>query len=148
MHCSAEKESIVAEMEKVGLMKKGGAEKDGAVFDSIVCTRVLCSVPKPEETVRGLYQLLKPGGKMLICEHVMNPWWTRKGSMIARGLQLVYSLLGWSFFMGDCSMNRDTGKILKDVASEDGGWEYVELDSHFGWSPMSYVSGMLVKKNV
>lgn len=146
MHCSAEKESLVPALEKNGLLDDAKVNK-GGVFDSIVCTRVLCSVPRPEETIGGLYGLLKPGGKMLVCEHVVNPWTTRKGSMLARGFQVLYTLLGWSFFMGDCHMNRDTGKILREVAEGDGGWESVDLDSHFEWSTLPYVSGVLVKRS-
>ena len=128
-------------------MKKVGLDSEG-VFDSIVCTRVLCSVPRPEETIGGLYRLLKPGGKMLVCEHVVNPWTTRKGSKLARAIQGLYTILGWSFFMGDCHMNRDTGKILKEAASADGGWESVDLESDFEWTTLPYVSGVLVKKNI
>lgn len=146
VHCSAEKESLVPAMEKIGLLADARDVK--GVFDSIVCTRVLCSVPRPQETIEGLYKLLKPGGKLLVCEHVVNPWTTKKGSIISRGFQVLYTMLGWSFFMGDCHMNRDTGKFLREVAKADGGWESVELEPHFGWSTLPYVSGELVKKNV
>jgi SAM-dependent methyltransferase len=37
--------------------------------DSILCTQVLCSVDRPEQVARRLYELLKPGGQLLFWEH-------------------------------------------------------------------------------
>ena len=48
--------------------------------------------------------------------------------------------------MGDCHMNRDTAKALRNVAAVDGGWESVELERSFEWGPLPYISGTLVKK--
>lgn len=148
LSCGAEPHSLLPELENQGLLPTGKNDsgKKGGVFDTIVCVRVLCSVPQPAETIEGLYQLLKPGGKMLICEHVANPWKTRKGSLVARVIQGLYQMLGWSFFIGDCHMNRDTGKILREVANHDGGWESVDMETSFGWSSLPYISGVLVKK--
>lgn len=87
------------------------AEAEGErIFDSIVCIRVLCSVPDPEKTIADLYSMLKPGGKMIILEHVKNPggFGTPGGSLVARTMQILYHALGWSFFVGDCHMDRDT----------------------------------------
>lgn len=39
-------------------------------IDSIVCICCLCTIPNAEENIRSLYQLLKPGGKLYIHEHV------------------------------------------------------------------------------
>ncbi|MCJ1476582.1 hypothetical protein MMC13_005248 [Lambiella insularis] len=41
-------------------------------IDTILSVQVLCSVPYPEEDVRRLYKLLKPGGQLVIYEHVGN----------------------------------------------------------------------------
>ena len=119
----------------------------GGIFDTIICVRVLCSVPDQEKTVRDLYAMLKPGGKVLVTEHVVNPWRTAKGSVVARTMQSIYHLFGWSFFLGDCSMLRDTGEALRRAADADGGWESVELEPSFGWAPLTYISGILVKKS-
>jgi SAM-dependent methyltransferase len=42
--------------------------KAGSV-DSIVCIGTLCSVKDPEQTMRWLYELLKPGGAFIFWEH-------------------------------------------------------------------------------
>ncbi|KAJ5089179.1 S-adenosyl-L-methionine-dependent methyltransferase [Penicillium argentinense] len=117
------------------------------IFDTIICVRVLCSVPEMEKTVDELYTLLKPGGKVLVTEHVVNPWRTAKGSILARIAQGVYQLLGWSFFIGDCALDRDTESVLRKVADRDGGWEVVDLERSFSWTAMPYISGTLVKKS-
>lgn len=40
--------------------------------DTILIIHVLCSVPDPITTVRRLYQYIKPGGKMIVCEHIQS----------------------------------------------------------------------------
>lgn len=122
------------------------ANRTAGIFDTIICVRVLCSVPQMERTTGELYKLLKPGGRLLIVEHVVNPWRSAKGSLAARVAQAVYMFLGWRFYIGDCCMDRDTEAALKKAADIDGGWENVELESHFEWSAMPYMSGVLTKK--
>lgn len=117
------------------------------IFDTILCVRVLCSVPEMETTVRELYGLLKPGGRLLVTEHVVNPWREAKGSVLARIMQGFYQMIGWSFFVGDCCLNRDTETVLRRAADVDGGWESVDLERSFGWSALPYISGSLVKKS-
>lgn len=156
MSCSAAASELVPALEKENVLS---ADKDtdptslrslretGGVFDTIICIRVLCSVPDLERTVSELYALLKPGGKMLVTEHVVNPWRSSKGSIIARFLQSLYHVFGWSWFLGDCCLTRDTGDVLRRVADGDGGWESFELEGSFGRVPLSYVSGVLVKRS-
>ncbi|KAL1860191.1 hypothetical protein Plec18170_002140 [Paecilomyces lecythidis] len=146
--CGAEKQTLIPALQKAGVDVPSveDKEKSGGVFDTILCVRVLCSVPDPERTIADLYDLLKPGGQILVTEHVVNPWRRPKGSVVARLAQVIYELLGWRFFMGDCSLNRDTAKWLRQAAEKDGGWEVDELEEHFWWSPIMYISGRLVKK--
>lgn len=135
----------VAETELVPALRKAGLEVEGGVFDTILCVRVLCSVPNMEKTVRELYGMLKPGGRILVTEHVVNPWRRAKGSVLARAVQIVYGVLGWSWFIGDCALNRDIEGALRGAAGDEG-WESVELERSFEWSAMPYISGTLVKR--
>lgn len=130
-----------------GVVDAYDVDTKNGVFDTILCVRVLCSVPEMERTVRELYGLLKPGGRMLITEHVVNDWRAAKGSVVARIAQGLYQLFGWSFLIGDCCLNRDTERALRGAAEGDGGWAVVDLERSFEWSPMPYLSGTLVKKS-
>ncbi|KAH8433248.1 class I SAM-dependent methyltransferase [Aspergillus melleus] len=135
--CSVEGSELAPALQKHGLTRT-----NEGVFDTIVCVRVLCSLPNMQQSLNELYALLRPGGKLLITEHVVNPWRTSKGSVVARVVQALYGALGWSFYIGDCCLNRDTEKALRQA----GEWESVELDRWFGRTVFPYISGVLVKK--
>lgn len=145
------------ELERVGLLSSTGTgTRTGTetasvgrkgVFDTIITVRVLCSVPEIERSVAELYTLLKPGGRMLVVEHVVNPWRTAKGSLAARVMQGVYHFLGWRWVMGDCCLNRDTEGVLRGVAGEDGGWESVDVERWFERTCMVYIAGTFVKRS-
>ena len=50
-------------------------KKHGIVLgsiDTILSVQVLCSVPDPNEMLRPLYALLKPGGQLIVYEHVKS----------------------------------------------------------------------------
>lgn len=51
-------------------LKEYGIEAESV--DTVTSVQVLCSVPEPEALARGLYKLLKPGGQMLVYEHVKS----------------------------------------------------------------------------
>ena len=144
IEAGAEKETLVPGLAKAGLLNDKSPEH--GVFDTIVCVRVLCSVQNLEKTAETVYQLLKPGGKLLVCEHTVNPWWTRQGSFVGRFFQTLYSLLGWTFFVGNCHLTRDIQQAVVGAADPYGGWERVDLSNNFGWSVLPYVAGTLVKR--
>jgi SAM-dependent methyltransferase len=142
--CGAEPESLIPALHKAGIIQvsgKGGSAEDG-VFDEICCTRVLCGVPHAQQTIKSLYNLLKPGGRMVICEHVANPWRT-EGLMLARLMQMVYTLLGWPFFMGGCELQRHTAEYLRDA----GEWDKFELKYYGPKDAIPFVVGELIKKH-
>ncbi|EXJ54530.1 hypothetical protein A1O7_09870 [Cladophialophora yegresii CBS 114405] len=123
------------------LAKAGVQVSPKGIFDTIVCVRVLCSVPNLEETIRDFHSLLRPGGELMVVEHIRNPW-TTTGSLSGRLMQIVYHFLGWTFFLAGCQMNRDTPAVLRRAAP----WEAVELKTHFEWTALPYLAGTLTKK--
>ncbi|KAK5949443.1 hypothetical protein OHC33_009617 [Knufia fluminis] len=98
------------------------------IFDTIITLRALCGIPQPKETVDLFYRLLKPGGRIIFFEHVVNSCEpNRGGSRIAWLFQQAYMLMGWSFWSGGCELTRDTAKNLMNAAAVDGGWADVKI---------------------
>ena len=72
-----------------------------ALFDSAVVTLVFCSVRDPERGLREIWRVLKPGGTLLLLEHV------RAQSKIVAGIQDALVPLT-TRCMGNDHWNRDT----------------------------------------
>ncbi|KAJ9633415.1 uncharacterized protein PV06_06789 [Exophiala oligosperma] len=137
--CMADKKDLIAALAE---KEVAAADDDiaGGVFDTIVAVRVLCSVPDLDGAARELYSLLRPGGELMVVEHVRNPW-TVNGSILGRLAQILYTFLGWRFFLAGCNMNRDTASSLRKA----GKWEAVDLKMNFEWAALPYISGTLTK---
>ncbi len=41
-------------------------------FDTVICTFVFCSVPNPGQGLQEIYRVCKPGGQVLLLEHVLS----------------------------------------------------------------------------
>jgi ubiquinone/menaquinone biosynthesis C-methylase UbiE len=65
-------------------LREGDAQElsfpDGA-FDTAVCTLSLCNVPDDRKVVAEMKRVLKPGGRLLLLDHV------RAASALGRGVQ-------------------------------------------------------------
>ena len=109
MHHLAMKRSRAAgiPVELVGI----GAERlplADHVFDTVVSTYTLCTIPDPVLALRELRRVLRPGGRLLFSEHGRAPdesvrkWQAR--------IQPV-----WGKFSGGCHLGRDIPAILKEA---------------------------------
>lgn len=77
-----------------------------SVFDCAVATLVFCSVGDPMRGFREIQRVLKPGGKLLLLEHV------RAHNRLAAGIQDFLVPLT-TRFCGNCHWNRETGQTVK-----------------------------------
>lgn len=142
--CGAQPESLIPALAKEGLIGKETVDRENG-FDEIVCIRVLCTVPRLQETVTGLYKCLKPGGRLVFYEHVVSDT-QRGGSDGIRFLQQVYMALGWQILLCGCSLMRDTVTALLDAAVSDGGWAESKLQVTGEKSTLPHVVGYMIKK--
>lgn len=85
-------------------------------LDTIVLFQVLCSLPEPKEHLDFLQSLLKPGGQIILFEHVASK------TALTRLIQHLWTPF-WSFNFGGCKLNRDSGDWLRDI----GGWKIVDI---------------------
>jgi ubiquinone/menaquinone biosynthesis C-methylase UbiE len=80
--------------------------------DTVVCCMVLCSVTDLNATLRDIERVLKPGGTLLLMEHVGAP----RRSLLRFFQQMCSPLCGC---LGrGCQPDRDTGIALRSTALE------------------------------
>lgn len=88
-------------------------------FDTVVTSCTLCSVPNPLRVLMELYRVLRPGGRLLMFEHVRSRNWML-------GLTLDLMTL-WTRLFGT-EMNRDTLGTVRKAGFQVTNVESVYLD--------------------
>jgi ubiquinone/menaquinone biosynthesis C-methylase UbiE len=86
-----------------------------ATFDAVVSTMVLCTVPDPAAALEEIARVLRPGGRLVLVEHVLSPSagparWQRR---LARP---------WAAFAAGCRCDQDTPALL-----DRAGWDVGSL---------------------
>ena len=92
-------------------------------FDYIVCTLVLCSIPELEPSLQLFRQWLKPGGQLLVIEHIQDK------RQPQRWLQGVITPV-WKHLAEGCHLDRPTDELLKAA-----GFQPVEESYVYRWVP-------------
>src|SRR5205085_5550787 len=77
-------------------------------FDSALATLVFCSVTDPKRGLREIKRVLKPGGTLLLLEHVRS-----QGTIAARVQDALVPVT--KFLAGNCHWNRDTAHTIIDA---------------------------------
>lgn len=90
-------------------MVQASAEKlpfDSNQFDTVVATLVFCTISNPEKAIEEIKRVCKPGGKILLFEHV------KMENRFLAGLQDLLNP-AWKKMADGCNLNRDTLGLLK-----------------------------------
>jgi protein-L-isoaspartate O-methyltransferase len=99
----------------------------GEPFDAVVCSLVLCSVEEPDDVLRQLLSLLRPGGELRYLEHVAS-------SGPRARLQKLADATVWPRLLGNCHTHRHTEETIVgagfQVADARREWTFPE------WVPL------------
>ena len=90
-------------------------------FDTVVSTLVLCTVSSPERAAAEIRRVLRPGGELLLIEHVRDP----DSPRLARAQDLLERPWGW--VAGSCHPNRETRATLAAAGFDTSEIETGEL---------------------
>lgn len=96
---------------------------DDNSVDTVVLTYTLCTIPGAVQALEGMRRVLKPGGKLLFCEHGAAP-----DASVAKWQKRIEPV--WKPFAGGCHLTRDIPALLRQ-----GGFEIEQMDT--GYIPNS-----------
>lgn len=97
-------------------------------FDTVVCTYTLCTIPDPVAALQEMRRVLKPGGRLIFCEHGRAP-----EDSVRRWQDRLQPL--WGRIAGGCHLGRDIPALLRA-----GGFESPDMQRGYvpGPRPMTY----------
>jgi ubiquinone/menaquinone biosynthesis C-methylase UbiE len=129
MHPQARRRSRRAglEVELVGL----SAEKipyDDRSFDTVLATYALCTIADPGAALKEMRRVLKPGGRLIFCEHGLAP-----DAAVRRWQGRLTPL--WAKVAGGCHLDRDIPRLLKDAGFQSADMQQMYLP---GPRPLTY----------
>ena len=92
-------------------------------FDCVIACLVMCTIPDADAAAAEIYRILKPGGQLLVLEHV------RHQQPVAASLQSVLQPV-WKPLACGCHLNRDTAQTLTRAGLDVSGlrhWQHPSL---------------------
>jgi len=92
---------------------------EDASVDTVLITYTLCTIPGVIEALHGMRRVLKPGGRMIFCEHGRAP-----DETVRRRQDRLNPI--WRRVSGGCNVNRDIPALIKE-----GGFAIEEMDTMY-----------------
>ena len=78
---------------------------DDDTMDTVVVTYTLCTIPDIHAALHGMKRVLRPGGKLLFCEHGVAP-----DTRVRKWQNRINP--AWRKLAGGCNLNRDIPTLL------------------------------------
>jgi len=101
---------------------------DDNTANTVVMTYTMCTIPDVQSALQEIRRVLKPGGKLLFCEHGEAP-----DENVRRWQQRMNPL--WNKLGGGCNLNRPISRLL-----EESGFISSDLQTMYipGWKPACF----------
>lgn len=93
-------------------------------LDYVVCTLVLCTIPEPEKALIHFKKWLKPGGKLLIIEHIHSE------KKVNQVLQNIVNPI-WKKVGDGCHLNRHTDELISQMGFKEIEKSYFSMGVRF-----------------
>ena len=92
---------------------------DDKSVDTVLVTFSLCTIPDPVKALEGMRRVLKPGGKLVFCEHGAAP-----DADVLKWQNRVNPI--WRTLFGGCNLNRQMPSLI-----ESSGFRITDLQSMY-----------------
>ena len=109
---------LAFEVEFIGLPGEQIPLADASV-DTVLVTFALCTIPDPVTALQGMARVLRPGGRLLFCEHGEAP------DIAVRQWQNRINPL-WRRIAGGCNLNRAIPGLL-----QQGGFSIIDMQTSY-----------------
>ena len=114
-------QNLPFDVEFIGLPGEQIPLDDNSV-DTVLVTFSLCTIPDPVTALQGMSRVLKPGGRLLFCEHGRAP-----DASVQTWQDRVNPI--WRALAGGCNLNRDIPALLEEANFTVSGLETMYLPS-------------------
>jgi len=101
---------------------------DANSVDTVLVTYTLCTIPEVHAALRGMARVLRPGGRLIFCEHGAAP-----DAEVRRWQDRLNPI--WRRLSGGCELNRSIPELIRS-----SGFAIEALETMYlpGWRPAAF----------